>query len=49
MEDEEELNASGFRISDDDGHDDEPLEDLEGNINDFRFDEEVDDDPDKDH
>ena len=29
--------------------DDEMLEPLEGNINDFRFDEEADEDPDKDH
>ena len=42
--DEEEVEKSFMNIDDE-----EPLEELEGNINDFRFDEDTDDDPDKDH
>ncbi len=47
--DDEEISGQGFKLSDDDGEADElePLE--EGAMNDFRFDEDTDDDPDKDH
>ncbi len=47
--DDEEISGQGFKLSDDDADADElePLE--EGAMNDFRFDEDTDDDPDKDH
>jgi len=47
MDEEEEVRA-GFKMSDDE--EEEALEPLDdGAVNDFRFDEDPDDDPDKDH
>jgi len=43
-EEEEIKESGGFKIED--GDEDEPLEPMEDGMNDFRFDEDTDDDPD---